>query len=181
MAENKINDIIASSLDRIHEVAEADTIVGTPINTNSGTVIIPISKVSFGFASGGAEYNGEKTAKDKADAVASVSSAKANANGTKVPCFGGGGGTGVSITPMCFLVVKASGDVDVLSVPTFNPASSSPAVGIIDSVSSFIEKSPDLISRFKDVFAKEKKTVKDLDDETLAEQIATDEEKELKK
>lgn len=169
MAENKINDIIASSLDHIHEVADADTIVGTPINTNSGTVIIPISKVSFGFASGGTEFH----AKDKADAAAQ-SPAKANG---KAPCFGGGGGTGVSITPMCFLVVKANGDVDVLSVPTFNPAANSTAVGVIDSVSSFIEKSPDLISRFKEVFAKDKKTVKDLDDETLTEQIKEDEAK----
>jgi len=169
MADNKINDIIASSLDRIHEVAEADTIVGTPINTNSGTVIIPISKVSFGFASGGAEY----PAKDKADASTATNTVKANTS-SKAPCFGGGGGTGVSITPMCFLVVKASGDVDVLSVPTYNPAAHSTAVGIVDSVSSFIERSPDLISRFKEVFAKEKKTITDLDDETLAEQLAED-------
>ena len=75
---------------------------------------------------------------------------------------------------MCFLVVKASGDVDVLSVPTYNPAAHSTAVGIVDSVNSFIERSPDLISRFKEVFAKEKKTITDLDDETLAEQLAED-------
>ena len=103
----------------------------------------------------------------KADAVAAVKSAQPAQDGKavkpngKAPCFGGGGGTGVTITPVCFLVVKENGDVELLNLADNTPVP--PAVGIVDSVSGLIERSPDLIERFKTVFAKKKKDTSALD------------------
>lgn len=175
MADNKLNEIISTSLDNIRAIADADTVIGKPIETASGTAIVPVSKVSLGFASGGADYVPGEKKKEADSASDKAAAAKTNGNG-KSPCFAGGGGTGVTITPVCFLVIKANGDVDLLTIPSAN-VSSSPAVGIVDSVSSFIEKSPDLITRFKEVFAKNKNQT-ELDDEKLKEQIADDASKE---
>ena len=55
MAENKLNEIIQTSLEKIKELSETGTIIGDPINTAGGTVIIPVSKISLGFASGGVD------------------------------------------------------------------------------------------------------------------------------
>ena len=60
MAQTKISDIIESSLANLKEMIDANTVVGKPIDTGTGTVIIPISKVSMGFASGGLDYPGKK-------------------------------------------------------------------------------------------------------------------------
>ena len=93
--ENKIPEIIRSSLDSIRSMVDANTIIGDPIEATGGTVIIPVSKISVGIASGGVDYNG----KDQAPAM------RQN--------FGGGGGTGLTVTPMGFLVcdkVRWSGD-----------------------------------------------------------------------
>ncbi len=164
MSDNKLNDIISTSLENIRSIADANTIIGAPIETNNKTLIIPISKVSFAFASGGVDYLPKNA---KADAAAAVKSAQPAQDGKavkpngKAPCFGGGGGTGVTITPVCFLVVKENGDVELLNLADNTPVP--PAVGIVDSVSGLIERSPDLIERFKTVFAKKKKDTSALD------------------
>ena len=176
MSDNKLNDIIATSLDSIREIADAGTIIGEPIRTNNGTVIIPVSKVSLGFASGGVDYLPKELANSASNTKSAANVAKGSAPGAsssapkpsngKTPYFGGGGGTGISISPVCFLVVKAEGDVEILNI---NAASStSPAASIVESVSSFIERSPELISRLKASFGK-KKEVDGLDDEVIKE------------
>ena len=58
-SENKLQEIIQSSLENIRSMIDANTVIGNPINTPSGTVIIPISKISMGFASGGLDFNGK--------------------------------------------------------------------------------------------------------------------------
>ena len=73
MSENKLNDIIGTSLEKIRALADGETVIGNPINTPNGTTIIPVSRVSMGFASGGLDYNGKKAA-------------------TAAQNFGGGGG-----------------------------------------------------------------------------------------
>lgn len=86
MAEHPIQGLMNVTMDKIREMADSNTIIGKPIVTEDGTTILPVSKVSFGFASGGSDFSG-----------------KNNAN---KDLFGGGTGAGVSISPVAFLVVK---------------------------------------------------------------------------
>lgn len=86
MAEHPIQGLMNVTMDKIREMADSNTIIGKPIVTEDGTTILPVSRVSFGFASGGTDFNG-----------------KNNAN---KDLFGGGAGAGVSIAPVAFLVVK---------------------------------------------------------------------------
>lgn len=138
MEENRINDIIATSLEKIKELSETGTVIGDQIKTDNGTVIIPVSKVSLGFVSGGIDFDNKKNKKDAEE--------KSNAS------FGGGGGTGLSITPVGFLVIKPNGDVSMLNCDA-------PAVVTNNStfaaVSSLIEKSPKIIRDLKETFKKD--------------------------
>lgn len=128
--ENKIPEIIKSSLDNIRSMVDANTIIGDPITATGGTVIIPVSKISVGIASGGIDYNG----KDQAP--------------THRQNFGGGGGTGLSVVPMGFLVCDKDGNVDFINANAkFKPDP-------IDQITDFVEKTPDIIAKLKDVFAK---------------------------
>jgi len=151
--ENNIGEIITNSLDSIRQLAGVNTIVGDPINTPGGTVIIPISKVSLGFASGGVDFD-PKEKKEDAKTTVKEESVKINSsngkNGCKNKNFGGGGGTGITIAPIGFLVVKADGEVDLLNitVPQNN--------NIVDSITDLIERSPDIITRLKGVFSSKK-------------------------
>ena len=127
---SKINEIIATSLEKVRSLADAKTIIGDPISTPAGTIIIPVSKVSIGMATGGLDYNGK---------------------GSEKPAnFGGGGGTGVSISPVAFLVISPSGVVELLTVA--NPSGDS-----IDKIAGVIDRAPDLLERLKGVFHSRKK------------------------
>ena len=168
MAESKLNEIIGTSLDSIRAIADSNTIIGDPINTNNGTVIIPVSKISLGFASGGADYY-PKVKKETEPLKTTTQSVKAQ--GGHFSNFAGGGGTGITIVPICFLVVKENGSVEILNVNS--PVANSPVVGVVDSVSSFLDGTPDLVARFKSVFSKKnKKTENGIDPESLKEEIA---------
>ncbi len=158
MAENNISEMIKSSLEGIRTLADSGTVLGEPINTNNGTVIIPVSKVSVGYASGGVDYMPKSSDKDAQTKVVKPSS----------PCFGGGGGTGISVTPLCFLVVDKNGKVSILNIT--NPSAVPAVVGTIDSISSLIEKAPDTIAKIKGMFEK-KAPESSLDDEELKEEI----------
>jgi sporulation protein YtfJ len=140
MAENKLTEIIESSLEQIKQVVDANTIIGTPITTPNGTTIIPVSKVIVGFASGGIDYLG-KNMKRVADATQKSSPFQTN--------FGGGGGTGVTVQPVGFLVVAPDGDVRLLNIGT-----NSPEADRIESISSFIERSPEIIAKIAAIFKK---------------------------
>ena len=78
-----LSDLMRSTMDKIREMADTNTIVGQPITTPDGVTLIPISRVSMGFGCGGADY-GKTQPKD----------------------FGGGSGAGVKIDPVAFLVIK---------------------------------------------------------------------------
>ncbi len=133
-ADNKIQEIIAASLENIRSMVDANTVIGSPINTASGTVIIPVSKISMGFASGGLDFNGKSDEAIKA----------------KLQNFGGGGGTGLTVAPVGFLVVSPEGRVDMINVGTDRPS------GTIEQVADVIERSPDIISKIKALFSKKK-------------------------
>ena len=138
MAETKLSDIIGTSLEKIKEFADSETVVGDPISVGE-TTIIPVSKISMGFASGGIDYNGKNKSQKES------SGAKPNASN-----FGGGGGTGVNITPIAFLVISSSGSVDILPV-TQNTSNDS-----VEKITSLIERSPEILQRIKNVFVKNK-------------------------
>ncbi len=157
MAENNLSDVIKKSLEGIRTVADSGTVLGEPISTNNGTVIIPVSKVSVGYASGGVDYMPKSGDKDAQKPVKPSS-----------PCFGGGGGTGITVTPLCFLVVDKDGNVTTLNIT--NPAAVPAPVGVIDSVSSLLDKAPETIEKIKNLFAK-KEPETALDDEELENEI----------
>ena len=153
--KNRISELFESSLDGIRELVDANTIIGTPIQTEAGTTIIPISKVSVGFAGGGNDYAGKNSA-----AVG-----KNN--------FGGGGGTGVSVVPVGFLVVSADGSVELLNIN--NPANTA---DIGASIENIVDKAPDIIAKIKAMFAsKKKKKEEEAQNADETEQTASDEEK----
>ena len=120
---NKITDLIKESLGGIREFMDANTVTGTPIETPSGTIIIPISKISMGFAAGGNDYANKDSAPNHNN-------------------FGGGGGTGVSINPIGFLVVDSYGAVDMINI-------NNPANDLGSSIESIMEKLPAILDKLK--------------------------------
>ena len=109
--KNPLTELMRSTMDKVHAMADTNTIVGQPITTPDGVTLIPISKISFGFGGGGGDYG-------------------KNAN------FGGGAGAGVKIDPVAFLVIK-DGTTRVLPV-TIPPAS---AVGrIVEMVPDVMDR-----------------------------------------
>lgn len=140
MADSNLNEIIDTSLARIKELAKSETVIGDPISVPGGVTIVPVSKVSLGFASGGLDFpdkRGEHTALK----------------------FGGGGGTGVTVTPIAFLVISESGSVDLL--PITDPSE----VDTLDKIGTLMEKTPAVLERIKKVFASKKKKGEDTEGE----------------
>ncbi len=86
MAEHPIQGLMNVTMDKIRQMADSNTIIGKPIKTDDGTTILPVSRISFGFASAGTDFDGK--------------------NAANKDLFGGGSGAGVNIQPVAFLVVK---------------------------------------------------------------------------
>jgi len=118
--QHPINSLLENSLKNIKNLVDVDTIIGKPITSPEGITIIPISKVSFGFASGGSDFP-SKQPKD---------------------LFGGGSGGGVTISPIAFLVIN-NGEVKLLQLQTANNTADK-AINMIpdvmDKVSSLFAK-----------------------------------------
>ena len=126
MSEHPIEGLMLTAMNSIQDMVDVNTIIGEPIETSNNMVIIPISKVGFGFAAGGSEFSGETldeyTKKEKEEAIQ-----------YRLP-FGGGAGAGVSISPVAFLVVT-SNNVKLL------PVNHSSAVDkLMDYVPDLMEK-----------------------------------------
>ena len=134
--ENKIPEIIRSSMENIRAMVDANTVVGDPIATEAGTTIIPISKISVGIASGGVDYNPKKE------------------NQPRPQNFGGGGGTGLTVNPIGFLIVDADGDVEFINV------SQKGKPDPVDQIAELVERTPDIIAKIKDLFVKDGKEEK---------------------
>ena len=130
--ENKIEEIIRTSLENMRSMVDANTVIGTPYITPGGVTIIPVSKVSVGFASGGVDYFGKQAPSKPSD----------------TQNFGGGGGSGLSVSPVGFLVVGADGNVEMINIGT--PAQSDP----IEQIAGIIERSPEILNGIKKVFKK---------------------------
>lgn len=108
MSEHPIQGLMQTAMENIKEMVDVNTIVGDPVETPDGSVILPISKVGFGFAAGGSEFDPEQDGSFKAGGKGDGDKAQ-----VELP-FGGGAGGGVSITPIGFLVV-GNGQVKMLS------------------------------------------------------------------
>ncbi len=104
MTEHPIQGLMKTAMENIKEMVDVNTIVGDPVETPDGSIIMPISKVGFGFAAGGSEF---VTAEEHANGNGGNRHDAMNAS-VALP-FGGGSGGGVSITPIAFLVVGKQG------------------------------------------------------------------------
>ncbi len=111
MYECPINGMMNVTMEKIKEMVDVNTVIGDPIVTADNTVIIPVSKVSYGFVSGGSDFPSKKTDKEY---------------------FGGGSGAGITISPIGFLVV-CDGDVKFTNIESYND-SLDRAVGMIPEV-----------------------------------------------
>ena len=124
MSEHPINNLMSTVMENIKGMIDVNTIIGDPVETSNGTMIIPISKVGFGFAAGGSDIS-TKTPGDKP--------------------FGGRSGAGVSISPVGFLVVTAD-QIKMVPVSSGN----TPIDKIVDYIPVAIEKVNGMITKNKE-------------------------------
>ena len=116
MSQNLPN-MLDSTIAKLREMVNANTVVGEPITTGDGITIIPVSKISIGFGGGGSDYVSK------------------NVNKQENP-FGGGVGAGVKVTPVAFLVIK---DGNVRMIPVATPANTT-ADRIVEMVPDTLDK-----------------------------------------
>ena len=177
MSEHPIEGLMNTAMNSIQDMIDVNTIIGEPIETSNNIVIIPISKVSFGFAAGGSEFKGETvdeyTKKDKEEEIQ-----------YRLP-FGGGSGAGVTINPIAFLVIQ-SNNVKLMPV---NHTSSLDK--LLDYMPDLIEKTNNMMNRciqnkkeetqkiLKDMQKKQQDTLKK--EENNKKQVKSKVEKEVKK
>lgn len=121
--DTKVKDLVSTAMGKIKEISDADTIIGEPIKIDGNITIIPVSKVSYGFAAGGSDLPSKN---DK-------------------EIFGGGSGGGVSIQPLAFIVVT-DGDVKLLELGSGN----TPTNAIINAVPDLFSKIQSMFSKKKD-------------------------------
>ena len=120
MSENNLENLVKSAMEKIREMIDCETVVGKPIVVNESTTIIPVSKVSFGFATGGSDLP-SKSAKD---------------------LFGGGSRAGITISPLAFIAVT-NGEVKLLQM-SMNAAKENAVINmvpdVIDKVTAYLDK-----------------------------------------
>lgn len=116
--KHQINEVLGLTMQKLKDMVDVNTVVGTPITTPDGVTVIPISKVSVGFASGGSDFAPKHLAADKAN------------------CFGGGTGAGVNITPVSFLIIKG----DNVRIINAEPGNCGPVEKVIDLVPELVDK-----------------------------------------
>ena len=133
MSEHPIEGLMTTAMNSIKDMIDVNTIIGEPIETSNNIVIIPISKVSFGFAAGGSEFKGETI-----DEYKKVE--KEEQIQYRLP-FGGGSGAGVTINPIAFLVIQSN------SVKLMPVNHSSSIDKLLDYVPDLMEKTNNMISR----------------------------------
>ena len=121
MADNKMSDIIRASVDGMRSFTDMDTVIGEAITTPSGVTVIPVSKVYMGIATGGVDYGTKKLSTPQN--------------------FGGGGGTGLAITPLAFLTVGRDAEINLINIDS--------AESDINKIASLIERAPEIIEKIK--------------------------------
>lgn len=130
MNEHPIENLMNTAMSNLKEMIDVNTIVGEAIETTNGTVIIPISKVSFGFAAGGSEFSGETVDAYEREGIDEAIT-------YRLP-FGGGSGAGVNIVPVGFVIVSGNNDS---KCPKFIPVDHCNAVDkLLDYVPNLLDK-----------------------------------------
>ncbi len=124
MSENNIKGMLDVTMEKLRTLVDADTVIGTPMTVGEMT-LVPVSKVSFGLATGGSDFPSK----------------------SQTPMFGGGGGAGVSITPIAFIAVHGE---SVRLLPVYSDAT---------AVDKALNMAPELIDKVKNIFSKEEKSV----------------------
>ena len=123
MKEQSASGILGTAIDKIRDLVDVSTIVGEPVFSGEGITSIPVSKVTYGFASGGSDFPSKNNAE----------------------LFGGGGGAGITITPVAFVVIN-NGNVTIKSVPTGDNTAEK-IVGlvpeVVDTVTGLLNKNKD--------------------------------------
>ena len=125
MNDEKVNRLLGTTMEKIKEMADADTVIGKPVTTPDGTIIIPISRISYGFASGGSDLP------SKAQPSSGL--------------FAGGSGAGVTVSPVAFLSIS-NGNVRVLQIePYFSPVDRAleKVPQVIDQLTALFKKKPE--------------------------------------
>lgn len=123
MSEHPIEGMLGNTMEKIKEMVDVNTVIGSPITTPDGTTVIPVSKVSYGFASGGSDLPAK--------------------NLPQKDLFGGGSGAGVTITPVAFLAIH-DGNVSLLQVEPFNTSTDrviSMVPEVVDKINTLFKKS----------------------------------------
>ncbi len=127
--ETPIKELLNTALRDARTAMDTDTVVGDPICLDNGITIIPMSKVAMGFASGGLDFPSNNRLDSRKN-------------------FGGGGGTGVTITPIGFLTIYPEGRVEVIPVaPT--------EMGPVEQIADMIGRAPELINRIRAILSGE--------------------------
>lgn len=141
--QHPIENLMVTAMNSIQDMIDVNTIIGEPIETSNNIIIIPISKVGFGFAAGGSEFKGETineyTKKEKEEAIQ-----------YRLP-FGGGSGAGVSISPVAFLVVQPN-NVKLLPIEHCSSVDR-----LLDYVPDLMEKVNNLLNKTMQNKKEEKK------------------------
>ena len=122
MKNQSAEKILATTIERVRDLVDVSTIVGEPIQVSADITIIPISKVTYGFASGGSDFPSK--------------------NNNQL--FGGAGGAGVTINPVAFLVLK-DGEVTLKHITSNDNA----AERFVNMVPEVIDKVSDVVSKVK--------------------------------
>ena len=122
-----LGDLMTTTMQKIREMVDVNTVVGEPIRTAEGITIIPVSRLSMGFASGGSDFSTK------------------NQPAGKDNCFGGGSGAGINIMPVGFLIIK---DDSVRMLPVAPPPGT--------TADRVIELVPDLVYKVTDFIYKKK-------------------------
>ncbi len=122
MSEKSAGAILSTTIEKIRDLVDTKTIIGEAIYAEGGITIIPVSKVTYGFASGGADFPSK------------------NAN----ELFGGGGGAGVTITPVAFLVIS-DGEVTLKHITAYDNA----AERVVNLVPEMFDKVTGLVKKTK--------------------------------
>lgn len=135
MEESKQSEIIKLALENAKSILNEDTVLGKPVTVTGGTTIIPVSKISVGVASGGLDYFGKSQSKSGTD----------GGGDTQRKNFGGGGGTGINVSPLGFLVISSVGNVELLTLD-------SPARDLTSHLFEFISNSPEFFEKIKNSF-----------------------------
>ena len=123
MAEHPIQGLMGVTIEKIRDMVNAETIIGDPIHVD-GTTIIPVSRVTFGFASGGSDV-GPSSNKQM---------------------FGGGSGAGVTVSPVCFLVIGKDGSANILGI---NAKAYDKVDRLVEMIPGAINKVSNFVSGFK--------------------------------